>query len=77
VTHTHYLWFETKTRREIIDITEPVAEQVKVSRVREGMVLVSAMHISASVFDNDHESGLWQHINRRQEEPIAHSEPTR
>jgi hypothetical protein len=54
--HTHYLWFETKRRQEIIDITDQVAEQVAVSRVREGLVLVSAMHISASVFVNDHES---------------------
>ena len=56
-THTHYLWFETKKRQEIIDITDEVAEQVRASGVREGMVLVSAMHISASVFVNDHESG--------------------
>ena len=60
--HTHYLWFETKHRQEIIDITDQVAAEVKASRVREGFVLVSAMHISASVFVNDHESGLWQDI---------------
>ena len=53
-THTHYLWFETKKRQEIIDITDQVAEQVRISGVREGFVLVSAMHISASVFVNDH-----------------------
>jgi secondary thiamine-phosphate synthase enzyme len=61
-THTHYLWFETKRRQEIIDITDEVGEQVRVSKVLEGIVLVSAMHISASVFVNDHESGLWQDI---------------
>jgi secondary thiamine-phosphate synthase enzyme len=61
-THTHYLWFNTKRRQEIIDITDEVAEQVGASGVREGMVLVSAMHITASVFVNDHESGLWQDI---------------
>jgi thiamine phosphate synthase YjbQ (UPF0047 family) len=60
--HTHYLWFETKQRQEIIDITDQVAEQVRLSGVREGLVLVSAMHISASVFVNDHESGLWHDI---------------
>ena len=51
-THTHYLWFETKRRQEIIDITDQVETQVEASRVREGIVLVSAMHISASVFVN-------------------------
>jgi len=58
--HTHYLWFETKRRQEIIDITDQVAEQLTASRIEEGFALVSAMHISASVFVNDHESGLWQ-----------------
>ena len=61
-TNTHYLWFETKKRQEIIDITEEVAGQVRASGVREGIAVVSAMHISASVFVNDHESGLWQDI---------------
>jgi len=44
--HTHYLWFNTKRRQEIIDITDDVAAQVETSNVREGLVLVSAMHIS-------------------------------
>jgi len=60
--HTHYLWFNTKQRQEIIDITDTVAGEVEKSGVREGLVLVSAMHISASVFVNDHESGLWHDI---------------
>ena len=76
-THTHYLWFETKKRQEIIDITEQVAEQVRASGVREGMVLVSAMHISASVFVNDHESGLWQDILKWLEGTIAPWDPAR
>ncbi len=54
--HTHYLWFSTKRRQEIIDVTDEVAEQVRASGVQEGFVLVSAMHITASVFVNDHES---------------------
>src|SRR2546426_8960907 len=58
--HTHYLWFNTKSRQEIIDITEQVAEQVRESDVAEGLALVSALHITASVFVNDHESGLWE-----------------
>ncbi len=59
--HTHYLWFTTKQRQEIIDITDEVAAQVAKSGVQEGFVLVSAMHITASVFVNDHESGLGGH----------------
>ena len=75
-TRTHYLWFNTKHRQEIIDITDEVAEQVRLSGVKEGMVLVSAMHISASVFVNDHESGLWHDILRWLEERIAPWEPS-
>ena len=75
-TRTHYLWFNTKQRQEIIDITDEVAEQVRLSGVKEGMVLVSAMHISASVFVNDHESGLWHDILRWLEERIAPWEPS-
>ncbi len=75
-TRTHYLWFNTKRRQEIIDITDDVAEQVRLSGVTEGMVLVSAMHISASVFVNDHESGLWHDILRWLEERIAPWNPS-
>jgi secondary thiamine-phosphate synthase enzyme len=73
--HTHYLWFETKRRQEIIDITDQVAEQLTASRIEEGFALVSAMHISASVFVNDHESGLWQDILRWLEDRIAPWDP--
>ena len=75
--HTHYLWFSTKKRQEIIDITDQVAEQLKLSGVGEGLVLVSAMHITASVFVNDHESGLWADIVKWLEETIAPWEPGR
>ena len=75
--HTHYLWFNTKHRQEIIDITDTVAEQVRASEVQEGMVLVSAMHISASVFVNDHESGLWHDILKWLEQTIAPWDPGR
>ncbi len=75
--HTHYLWFETDERQEIIDITDDVAEQVTASGVREGFVLVSAMHITASVFVNDHESGLWRDILSWLEESIAPWDPGR
>lgn len=61
-TATDYLWFETKKRRELINITDQVAAFVESSGIREGMVLVSAMHITAGVFVNDHEPGLWEDI---------------
>lgn len=61
-TATDYLWFETKKRRELVNITDRVAAFVDSSGIREGMVLVSAMHITAGVFVNDHEPGLWEDI---------------
>jgi secondary thiamine-phosphate synthase enzyme len=75
--HTHYLWFNTKRRQEIIDITDEVAAQVAKSGVAEGIALVSAMHITASVFVNDHESGLWQDILHWLEETVAPWDPGR
>ena len=58
--HTDYLWFNTRKRQEFICITSDVAGIVKKSGVREGTVLVSAMHITASVYVNDLEDGLIQ-----------------
>lgn len=52
------LWFNTSKRRELINITPDVESCVNESGVREGLVLVNAMHITASVFINDDESGL-------------------
>jgi secondary thiamine-phosphate synthase enzyme len=74
-THTHYLWFETAKRQEIIDITDEVESHRRAAGIAEGLVLVSAMHITASVFVNDHESGLWQDILRWLEERVAPWEP--
>ena len=76
-THTSYLTFNTRRRQEIIDITEEVEACRAAADIREGMVLVSAMHISASVFVNDHESGLWQDILDWLERDIAPWEPER
>ena len=56
--HTDYLWFNTKQPREIIRVTDEVAAIVKASGVKEGMALVSAMHITAGVYVNDWEGGL-------------------
>ncbi|MBI1352802.1 MAG: YjbQ family protein [Acidobacteria bacterium] len=55
---TEYLYFHTETRRAYINITDKVAAVVEASGVREGMVLVSAMHITAAVYVNDAEDGL-------------------
>jgi secondary thiamine-phosphate synthase enzyme len=57
-TFTDYLWFETKKRQEFIRITDDVAAIVTKSGIHDGMVLVSAMHITSGVFVNDWESGL-------------------
>ena len=56
--HTEYFTFNTRTKREFINITDRVADVVEASGVREGMALVSAMHITAGVYVNDAESGL-------------------
>ena len=52
------LWFEVPTRRGFINITPQVQECLEASRITEGIILVNAMHITASVFINDDESGL-------------------
>lgn len=59
-TFTDYLFFTTKKKREIVNITLQVEEIVQKSGVKEGMALVSAMHITASVFINDEEPGIKQ-----------------
>ena len=56
------LWFETKQRRELINITATVSECLRESGIIEGILLCNAMHITASVFINDDESGLHQDI---------------
>jgi len=57
-TKTEYLWFSTHQPREYISITDRVQDIVAQSGIREGMVLVSAMHITAGVYVNDAEDGL-------------------
>lgn len=54
------LWFETNTRRALINITEEVDMILRESKIKEGLVLVNAMHITSSVFINDDEPGLHQ-----------------
>ena len=54
------LWFNTKKRKELVNITPQVAEAIRKSGIKEGLCLVNAMHITASVFINDNETGLHQ-----------------
>ena len=60
---TEYLWFETDRKREYINVTDTVEGIVAQSGVEEGMVLVSAMHITAGVYVNDAEPGLIEDID--------------
>jgi secondary thiamine-phosphate synthase enzyme len=66
--HTEYLKFHTRKHREYIHITPQVEGIVKKSGIKEGMVLVSAMHITAGVYVNDNESGLIEDIDKWLEE---------
>ena len=66
--HTEYLTFNTRKHREYIHITPQVEEALRKSGVQEGMVLISAMHITAGVYVNDNESGLIRDIDKWLEE---------
>jgi secondary thiamine-phosphate synthase enzyme len=57
---TEYLWFQTKARKELVNITGTVEDLVAKSGIKEGLCLVSAMHITAGIWVNDEESGLKQ-----------------
>ena len=62
-TTTEYLWLNTKKKREYINITGEVEKVLNKSGIKEGMILVSAMHITAGVYVNDAENGLIQDID--------------
>jgi len=74
--HRQELWLEVEGRRGFVNLTEPVRQAVRDSGIREGLVLVNAMHITASVFINDDESGL-HHDYERWLERLAPHEPVR
>ena len=61
--HTKYLTFNTQKHREYVNMTHEVEEALRESGIQEGMILVSAMHITAAVYVNDAESGLIQDID--------------
>ena len=60
--HTEYLWFDTKKKMEFINITPQVESVLKKSGIQEGLMLVSAMHITAGIWVNDDEQGLLSDI---------------
>lgn len=70
------LWFEAPTRRELINITSQVETCLRESGVKEGLVLVNAMHITASVFINDDESGLHEDYEKWLEKLAPHAPTT-
>ena len=71
---TEYLYFNTKTRRAFVNITPQIEKLVQKSKIQEGLCLVNAMHITASVFINDNESGL-HHDYEKWLEHLAPHEP--
>jgi len=66
--HTEYLKFHTRKHREYIHVTPQIEGIVKKSGIKEGMLLVSAMHITAGIYVNDNESGLIEDIDKWLEE---------
>ena len=71
-TYTEYLWFNTKNEREFINITPMVQKCVDKSKVKEGLCLVNTMHITASIFINDDESGLHKYFDKWLEKLAPH-----
>jgi secondary thiamine-phosphate synthase enzyme len=70
--HREELWFNTKSRREYINITDQVQAAIDKSGIKEGLCLVNAMHISASVYINDDESGLLHDYDKWLEKLAPH-----
>ena len=69
---TEYLWFNTRAKRAYLNITPQIEELVKKSQITEGLCLVNAMHITASVFINDDENGLLNDFDAWLERIAAH-----
>ncbi len=72
-THRKELWFEIPSRRGLVNITGDVQQAIDESGVQEGLVLVNAMHITASVFINDDEPGLHEDYERWLEQLAPHA----
>jgi secondary thiamine-phosphate synthase enzyme len=76
-THRKELWFHVPSRREFVNITHDVAQAITESGVKEGLCLVNAMHITASVFINDDESGLHRDYDKWLETLAPHEPVSR
>ncbi len=61
--YTEYLWFKTETKRAYLNITPQIEDVLSKSKIKDGMILVSAMHITAGVYVNDDEEGLIEDID--------------
>lgn len=72
-TYREELWFNTSTKTAFIRITEEIRKAIRKSGINEGLCLVNAMHITASVFVNDNESGLWSDFQNWLEKLAPHS----
>ncbi len=70
---TAYLWFTTKQKVEFVNITDDVEEKVRESGIKDGLVLINPMHITASVFVNDAESGLIEDFKTMLERLAPHN----
>ena len=70
--HRKYLWFSTPNRRDYINITPAVEQELRESEIKEGLCLVNAMHITASVYINDDEPGLLQDYDEWLEKLAPH-----
>jgi secondary thiamine-phosphate synthase enzyme len=70
------LWFNVSTRVGFVRITDKVREAIRKSGIREGLCLVNAMHITASVFVNDNEPGLWGDFEKWLEKLAPHAPPS-
>ena len=70
---TQYLYFNTKTRIAFVNITDQVQKLIEESKIKEGICLVNAMHITCSVFVNDNESGLLKDFEKWLERLAPHS----
>lgn len=75
--HREYLWFNTPDRRGYINITQEVERELRASGIREGLCLVNAMHITASVYINDDEPGLIQDYDEWLEQLAPHEPVSR
>jgi secondary thiamine-phosphate synthase enzyme len=74
---TEYLWFNTRERVEFINITDECERALTESGIQEGLLLVSAMHITASIWVNDNEPGIWKDAQEFLSNLVPYNKPYR